>query len=224
MLQETIERNQTELAAQKEFYTNALNAAKEAEALAESRVNTEAKVELESRLREACEKENMLINTIEELRNALTRQEQEAAFMEERLKRDHDDLQKRYQASELRYNELVTQVPESTRPLLRQIEAMQVFVLPQIFPFLATLSCEMTGQAILSPSRCCCASPLDVPSAIGGGAARGGAGTEVEEHGFSADLLLDELGHSCDGAGAVCVMALLREIHGRRLGDRKQVV
>ncbi|XP_071675277.1 uncharacterized protein [Lolium perenne] len=132
----------------------------------------------------------MLINTIEELRNALTRQEQEAAFMEERLKRDHDDLQKRY----------------------------------QIFPFLATLSCEMTGQAILSPSRYCCASPLDVPSAIGGGAARGGAGTEVEEHGFSADLLLDELGHSCDGAGAVCVMALLREIHGRRLGDRKQVV
>lgn len=79
LLQETIERNQTELAAQKEFYTNALNAAKEAEALAESRVNTEAKVELESRLREACEKENMLINTIEELRNALTRQEQEVS-------------------------------------------------------------------------------------------------------------------------------------------------
>uniref|UniRef100_A0A0E0L5N6 TATA element modulatory factor 1 TATA binding domain-containing protein n=1 Tax=Oryza punctata TaxID=4537 RepID=A0A0E0L5N6_ORYPU len=125
LLQETIERNQTELAAQKEFYTNALNAAKEAEALAEARVNTEAKVELESRLREACEKENMLIKTIEELRHALTRQEQEAAFMEERLKRDYDDLQRRYQSSELRYNELVTQVPESTRPLLRQIEAMQ---------------------------------------------------------------------------------------------------
>jgi TATA element modulatory factor len=33
------------------------------------------------------------------------------------------------QASELRYNELVTQVPESTRPLLRQIEAMQVLSL-----------------------------------------------------------------------------------------------
>ena len=64
LLQETIERNQTELAAQKEFYMNALNAAKEVEALAESRVNTEAKVDLESRLREACEKENMLINTI----------------------------------------------------------------------------------------------------------------------------------------------------------------
>ncbi|KAL5230141.1 hypothetical protein ABZP36_028917 [Zizania latifolia] len=125
LLQETIERNQTELAAQKEFYTNALNAAKEAEASAEARVNTEAKVELESCLREACEKENMLIKTIEELRHALTRQEQEAAFREERLKRDYDDLQRRYQGSELRYDELVTQVPESTRPLLRQIEAMQ---------------------------------------------------------------------------------------------------
>lgn len=80
LLQETIERNQTELAAQKEFYTNALNAAKEAEALAEARVNTEAKVELESRLREACEKENILIKTIEELRHALTRQEQEVSY------------------------------------------------------------------------------------------------------------------------------------------------
>ena len=77
LLQETIERNQTELAAQKEFYTNALNAAIEAEALAEARVNSKAKVELESLLREAGEKENMLIKTIEELRNSLTRQEQE---------------------------------------------------------------------------------------------------------------------------------------------------
>ena len=42
LLQETIERNQTELAAQKEFYTSALNAAKEAEALAEARVISEA--------------------------------------------------------------------------------------------------------------------------------------------------------------------------------------
>ncbi|KAJ4797685.1 golgin putative 5 [Rhynchospora pubera] len=125
LLQETIEKNQAELAAQKEFYANALNAAKEAEAVAEARANSEAKVELETRLREASEKEAILVQTIEELRHTLTRKEQEAAFKEEMFKRDLDDLQKRYQASELRYNELVTQVPESTRPLLRQIEAMQ---------------------------------------------------------------------------------------------------
>ncbi|KAJ0436601.1 hypothetical protein HanHA300_Chr16g0592571 [Helianthus annuus] len=41
------------------------------------------------------------------------------------LRKDIDDLQKRYQASERRCEELVMQVPESTRPLLRQIEAMQ---------------------------------------------------------------------------------------------------
>jgi TATA element modulatory factor len=77
LLQETIEKNQAELAAQKDFYANALNAAKEAEAVAEARANSEAKVELETRLREASEKEAMLVQTIEELRHTLTRKEQE---------------------------------------------------------------------------------------------------------------------------------------------------
>ncbi|XP_064961088.1 golgin candidate 5-like [Musa acuminata AAA Group] len=125
LLQETIERNQAELAAQKEFYTKALNEAKEAEALAEARANTEASVEVESRLREAVERETMLVQTLEELRQSLTRTEQQAVSREEILRRDIEDLQKRYQASELRYTELITQVPESTQPLLRQIEAMQ---------------------------------------------------------------------------------------------------
>lgn len=125
LLQETIEKNQAELAAQKEFYTNALNAAKEAEALAEARANNEARSELEGRLKEASERESLLVQAIEELRQTLSRTEQQAVFREDMLRRDIDDLQKRYQASELRYNELVTQVPESTRPLLRQIEAMQ---------------------------------------------------------------------------------------------------
>ena len=83
-----------------------------------------------------------------------------AAFREDMLHRDIEDLQKRYQvrttslakvlslpifcsvlvrfsfckfnlfffiqASERRCEELITQVPDSTRPLLRQIEAMQV--------------------------------------------------------------------------------------------------
>eukprot|EP00262_Sarcandra_glabra_P000312 TRINITY_DN10371_c0_g2_i1.p1 TRINITY_DN10371_c0_g2~~TRINITY_DN10371_c0_g2_i1.p1 ORF type:complete len:698 (-),score=174.22 TRINITY_DN10371_c0_g2_i1:286-2139(-) len=125
LLQETTEKSQAELAAQKEFYTNALNAAKEAEALAEARANNEARTELESRLREAGEREATLVQTLEELRQTLSRTEQQAVFREDMLRRDIDDLQKRYQASELRCEELITQVPESTRPLLRQIEAMQ---------------------------------------------------------------------------------------------------
>lgn len=80
LLQETIEKNQAELAAQKEFYTNALTAAKEAEALAESRANDEARIELEGRLKEAMEREAMLIQTLEELRQTLSRKEQQVCI------------------------------------------------------------------------------------------------------------------------------------------------
>lgn len=66
-----------ELATQKEYYTNALNAAKEAEALAEARANNEAKTAIESRLREAEERESMLVQELEELRQTLTRKEQQ---------------------------------------------------------------------------------------------------------------------------------------------------
>ncbi|XP_057790644.1 golgin candidate 5 isoform X2 [Salvia miltiorrhiza] len=125
LLQETVEKHQVELAAQKEYYTNALTAAKEAVTLAEARANTEARTELESRLREAEERESMLVQTLEGLRQTLTRTEQQAVFREDMLRKDIEDLQKRYQASERRCEELITQVPDSTRPLLRQIEAMQ---------------------------------------------------------------------------------------------------
>ncbi|XP_038999818.1 golgin candidate 5-like [Hibiscus syriacus] len=125
LLQETIEKHQAELAAQKDFYTNALYAAKEAEALAEARANNEARTELESRLSEAEEREALLVQTLEELRQTLSRKEQQAVYQEDMFRRDIEDLQKRYQASERRCEELIAQVPESTRPLLRQIEAMQ---------------------------------------------------------------------------------------------------
>ncbi|XP_042033644.1 golgin candidate 5-like isoform X1 [Salvia splendens] len=125
LLQETVEKHQAELAAQKDYYTNALTAAKEAVTLAEARANTEARAELESRLREAEERESMLVQTLEGLRQTLTRTEQQAVFREDMLRKDIEDLQKRYQASERRCEELITQVPDSTRPLLRQIEAMQ---------------------------------------------------------------------------------------------------
>ncbi|CAH1425506.1 unnamed protein product [Lactuca virosa] len=125
LLQETIEKNQFELSTQKEFYTNALNLAKEAEAIAQAQANNEARSELEAKLKESEERETMLIQTLEELRQTLSRKEQQTDFKEDMLRRDIEDLQQRYQASERRCEELITQVPESTRPLLRQIEVMQ---------------------------------------------------------------------------------------------------
>ncbi|GLJ29771.1 hypothetical protein SUGI_0587940 [Cryptomeria japonica] len=124
-LQEAVESSQAELAAQKEFYTNALNEAKEAEALAEARGNSEAKTELEHRLHEAGEREAALVQALEELRDTLSNTEHQAASLEDKLRNEIDHLQKRCQATEMRYEELVLRVPESTRPLLRQIEAMQ---------------------------------------------------------------------------------------------------
>ncbi|AAF09048.1 unknown protein; 70672-76070 [Arabidopsis thaliana] len=125
LLQETIEKHQAELTSQKDYYSNALAAAKEAQALAEERTNNEARSELENRLKEAGERESMLVQALEELRQTLSKKEQQAVYREDMFRGEIEDLQRRYQASERRCEELITQVPESTRPLLRQIEAMQ---------------------------------------------------------------------------------------------------
>lgn len=82
MLHETVEKHQAELATQKEYYTNALNAAREAEALAEARANNEARTQLEGRLREAEDREAMLVQALEELRQTLTRTEQQVYILE----------------------------------------------------------------------------------------------------------------------------------------------
>eukprot|EP00250_Pteridium_aquilinum_P007166 c16947_g1_i1 orf=995-3871(-) len=124
-LQEAVERTQVELAAQREFYTKALDEAKEAEARAEVRADAEAKLELEHLLREAADKETALAQNVEELRQALSREAEQAVSREDMLRRDVEELERRCQAAELRYEELVASVPESTRPLLRQIEAMR---------------------------------------------------------------------------------------------------
>jgi pyruvate/2-oxoacid:ferredoxin oxidoreductase beta subunit len=76
-LQEAVERTQVELAIQKEFYTNALNEAKEAEVRAEIRADNEAKLELERRLREAGDREAALVQNLDELRQALSRTAQQ---------------------------------------------------------------------------------------------------------------------------------------------------
>lgn len=63
--------------AQKEFYSETLNAAKEAEVLAQARANAKTRTELESRLREAENHELVLVQALEELRQTLSRQEQQ---------------------------------------------------------------------------------------------------------------------------------------------------
>lgn len=80
LLQEAIDKNKTEIAAQKEHFMNILNAANEETSLAEARGNNEARTALESRLREAKEREVMLVQTLEELRTTLSRKEQQVSI------------------------------------------------------------------------------------------------------------------------------------------------
>ncbi|KAL8139453.1 hypothetical protein V2J09_005474 [Rumex salicifolius] len=122
LLQETIEKHQAELTTQKDYYINALNAAKEAEALAEARVNNEARTELESRLRIASEREEMLVKALEELRQTLSRQEQQAAFQEDMLRRDMEDLQRRYQETSDRRGEVWASVERTLNFRLQEAE------------------------------------------------------------------------------------------------------
>lgn len=81
LLQETIDKHKAELAAQKEHFMNALNAAKKEKSLTEARAKNEARNELESRLKEAEEREGMLVQTLEELRKTLSRKEQQVSVL-----------------------------------------------------------------------------------------------------------------------------------------------
>ncbi len=47
---------------------------------------------------------------------------------EEGLQREVRDLEQRCQAAEARHQDLAANIPEATRPLLRQLEAMQVHI------------------------------------------------------------------------------------------------
>ncbi len=46
------------------------------------------------------------------------------------MQREVRDLEQRCQAAEARHQDLAANIPEATRPLLRQLEAMQVNILP----------------------------------------------------------------------------------------------
>ena len=65
---------------------------------------------------------------------------------EEGLQREVRDLEQRCQAAEARHQDLAANIPEATRPLLRQLEAMQVNSCP-------TFSVALSLTAI-KPYRC----------------------------------------------------------------------
>ena len=96
-LQEAVERSQAEAATQKEYFSTALAESKAALAAAEARVDSEAKAGLDRRLKDSSERERALVRSVDELRQTLSRAEQQAAFREDMLRQEVEDLERRCQ-------------------------------------------------------------------------------------------------------------------------------
>ncbi|KAK9829150.1 hypothetical protein WJX72_004204 [[Myrmecia] bisecta] len=119
------EQHRTELDAQKQHYEGLLQRSRTAQLESEERAASSAKEGLARKVKEAEARAESLAETVEELRLALERQRAAADLREDLLQREIADMERRCQAAEARHEELAGKLPEATRPLLRQIEAMQ---------------------------------------------------------------------------------------------------
>lgn len=97
------------------------NAATEAQEQAKSEVSKVA----EMIRRENEEREEVLTGSIDELRDELDRAKREHHRQEDRLAKELRDAERREAEAEHRCQDLERMVPEATRPLLRQIDALQ---------------------------------------------------------------------------------------------------
>lgn len=121
-----VDRTAKELEDQKAYYVEQLTKARSAAAAAEAAADGEARGNLEAELKEAAAREEALRDQVDGLRGAMTRAAEAAARREERAAADAREIERRCQEAEERHEELARRLPESTRPLLRQIEAMRV--------------------------------------------------------------------------------------------------
>ena len=124
-LKSAMARAAKELDEQKSYYIQQLTSAKTAAAAAEAATDSAARQTLGKQLKEAEESIESLKEQVEGLQQALTRASEKAAAREERLAEDLRDAEQRLQESDARHEELAQRLPESTRPLLRQIETMR---------------------------------------------------------------------------------------------------
>lgn len=91
----------------------------------EARLTTAHAVADAQRAASAADTERNLSKALDELRARVAHESDAAGAREDRLRRDAAALRERAAALEERNEELAAAVPESTRPLLRQIDALQ---------------------------------------------------------------------------------------------------
>jgi len=115
-----------QLEEQKEYYLSKLALAKEELTEAEVKANVTRNEELTSEVKILRERERGLKDQLAELQHSLQRSSAALERQEERFKNDLKAIEERAQTAESSHDELLRRMPESTRPLLRQIESLQL--------------------------------------------------------------------------------------------------
>ena len=100
--------------------------AKEEELIKVQKIKKELQEELRRNKELAIAETDSLQRTIDELRYTLADEERASTRREEHLRRERDDIQQRLAMSDARHDELSGSVSTATRPLLRQIESLQL--------------------------------------------------------------------------------------------------
>ena len=119
-------RLNAELNEQKDYYLSKLAQAKEELTDAEVKANATRSEELANEVKALREREQGLKDQVADLQHSLQRSSAALERQEERFKNDLAAVEERAQTAETSHDELLRRMPESTRPLLRQIEALQM--------------------------------------------------------------------------------------------------
>jgi len=124
-LQTALEKAWIEIADLKKVNASSHSKAQDMVMEAENKLKVEYQQALTKHAHENSEREASLLQTIKELRASIARNNERAGWKEDELQSEIQNLKAKIQASQGRNEEIVSSVPEATRPLLRQIEIMQ---------------------------------------------------------------------------------------------------
>ena len=124
-LTKSSERTEAELGSQRARFESEL--ARKEEELNRLRASSDEAQEAEKQTRfaEMLARERSMQEVVRELKEAGARRDSAAALREDALRRDLSEAEERCRMAEERHSQLAERLPEATRPLLRQIEAMQ---------------------------------------------------------------------------------------------------
>jgi chromosome segregation ATPase len=172
---EAVRKALVEVTDTKQFY------AAEMQRMQGAAADADARAGLERRLRDAHEKEARLEDKVAGLTAQLSRAVEEASRREDGLRAEISTAHARCNEAEARHEELAARMPEATRPLLRQVEALQRAAAEQAGVWAATEAalCGRADAADAAASKAATAA-ASAREALQVAQARAAAATEAE--------------------------------------------